>query len=324
MSSGYYLGIDLGGTNVKSGVVDGVGNVIARDSRPTEAKKGLAHSIDQIVACARASVSDSGLLPGDLEGVGIGSPGPIDPYEGTAVSPVNLPTWEVVPLAALLSDAFGGLPTCLDNDANVVAYGENWLGAGKHTRHFICITLGTGVGGGVVSNGQLIHGFDGNAGEIGHMSIDYRGRPCPCGNLGCLERYCSATAVVETAQEILAGNHGMETALEARNGLTSELIADAAQNGDAVARMVFEEAGVCLGMSVVSLIAAFNANVVAIGGGMARAGDLILDPVRRTVRRHALAHMKEVVKITPMLLGEDAALLGAAKLAMDGGVGAAS
>jgi glucokinase len=313
-----FLGIDLGGTNVKAGVVTPDGDVLSRVEWTTEVHIGQQHSVERIVSCARDAVDKAGIPESDLKGIGIGSPGPLDIFSGIVLSPVNFSTWGNVPLRQIVSDAFGGPPTAIDNDANVVAYGENWLGAGKDTENFLCITLGTGVGGGVVSEGRLVHGFDGNAAEIGHMSIDYDGPPCNCGNLGCLEVYCSATGMVRRTLATMTVETP-KTTLTA-DGLSTQRIAEAAIEGDEFARRIFEETGFFLGMGIVSAVALYNSEIVAIGGGLARAGELIFAPTRRTFRQHGFPSLREKVKIEPMRLGEHAAILGAAKLVMDGGI----
>ncbi len=314
----YYIGIDLGGTNVKAGVVSDEGDVCSRVEMPTEVDVGQDHSVGRIIQCARNAAAEAGIDASRIRGIGVGSPGPLDIYNGIVVAPVNFPTWKNVPLVEILEDEFK-VPAALDNDANVVAYGENWLGAGRDTDNFLCITLGTGVGGGVVCEGSLVHGFDGNAAEIGHISIDYDGPPCRCGSNGCLEVYCSATGIVRRARAAIAVE-SPETEL-ANEGLTAQRIAEAATAGDAFAQRVYDETGFFLGMGIVTAVALYNSEIVAIGGGVARAGDLIFAPTRRTVRKHAFPSLRDKLRIEAMRLGDKGAILGAAKLIMDGGVG---
>lgn len=317
MAREYFIGIDLGGTNVCAGVVTPDGEILGRDCRPTEIHVGEQHSINQIISCAKAAMANAGLAERDISGVGIGSPGPLDAFNGLVVSPTNFPTWGTVPIVEILTDAFDA-PSALDNDVNVVANGECWLGAGRETDNFLCITLGTGVGGGAVVEGKLLHGFDGNAAEIGHISINYDGPPCNCGSKGCLELYCSATAIVRRTRAAMQVEEPT-TSLQSE-GLSAKTIADAAKQGDEFARRMYEETGFFLGMGIVSAVALYNSEIVAIGGGMARAGELIFGPARRTFRKHGFPSVREKVKIEPMSLGDDAAILGAAKLIMDGGI----
>lgn len=318
MADQYFIGVDLGGTNVRAGVVTPEGQIVGRDGRRTEVHVGEEHSINQIITCARNAVENAGLSASDIAGVGIGSPGPIDIFGGLVLSPVNFSTWGTVPLVDILASEFGGVPGALDNDANVVAYGENWLGAGQDADNFLCITLGTGVGGGVVTEGKLLHGYDGNAAEIGHISINFDGPPCNCGSVGCLELYCSATAIVRRTRAAIQVE-APKTTLKI-DGLTAQVIADAANEGDDFARRMYDETGFFLGMGIVSAAALFNSEIVAIGGGMSHAGELIFGPTRRTFRKYGFPSLREKLRIEPMRLGDDAAILGAAKLIMDGGV----
>ena len=314
----YYIGVDLGGTNVKAGIVTPEGDVLARVENTTEVHMGQDHSVARIIETAKQAVAEAGLTDRQISGIGIGSPGPLDIFNGIVLSPVNFPTWKNVPLVQLLSEAFGGVPATLDNDANVVAYGENWLGAGRDTQNFLCITLGTGVGGGVVCEGKLLHGFDGNAAEIGHICIDYDGPPCNCGSIGCLEVYCSATGMVRRTKAALAVENP-RTSLSPE-GLTAQRIAEAALEGDEFAQRIYDETGFFLGMGIVSAVALYNSEIVAIGGGVARAGELIFAPTRRTFRRYGFPNLRDTLKIEPMRLGDNAAVLGAAKLIIDGGI----
>jgi glucokinase len=316
--SSFYIGIDLGGTNVRAGVVTEDGRVLSNCGRATEVSKGQDHSVGQIIGTAKDAVAEAGLSKSSIAGVGIGSPGPLDPFNGLVLSPVNFPTWGTVPLARIMSDEFGGVPAALDNDANVVAYGENWLGAGKDTQNFLCMTLGTGVGGGVVCEGHLLHGHDGNAAEVGHICIDYNGPRCACGGIGCLELYCSATGIARRTKAAIE-TENPKTSLKI-DAVSAHTIADAARTGDEFAGRMYEETGFFLGIGIVSAVALYNSEIVAIGGGMARAGDLILDPARRTFRTYGFPSLREKLRIEPMRLGDDAAILGAAKLVIDGGV----
>lgn len=318
MAQQYYIGIDLGGTNVRAGVVTPSGEILSHDFRSTEVHVSQDHSIGQIIKSASAACEMAGVKKSDVSGIGIGCPGPLDAFSGLVLSPVNFPTWGTVPIVEIMSDAFGGIPAVVDNDANVVAYGENWLGAGRDTQNFLCITLGTGVGGGAVCEGRLLHGFDGNAAEVGHICINFDGPPCNCGSVGCLEQYCSATAIVRRAKAAIAVEHP-KTVL-ASEGLTAQKIADAAVAGDEFAQRMYEETGFYLGMGIVSAVALYNSEVVAIGGGVARAGDLIFGPTRRTFRKYGYPSLRDKLKIEPVRLGDKAALIGAAKLIMDGGV----
>ena len=307
--SGLTVGVDLGGTNTRAGLVTEEGEIIGRSRMPTRLDIGCAGVIDGITSCVREVTA-----VGDMEvlAVGIGAPGPLDPYEGVIISPENMPCMHDVRLKDLLEESLS-LSVCVDNDANMAAFGEQWLGAGKGVDHFLCVTLGTGVGGGWVSNGELMRGFNGNAAEVGHVTIDMNGPRCPCGNYGCLEMYASATAMVRRAGEKLdAATPDTVLVVE---GLTTEEISRAADAGDAFAVEMFEETGELLGVGLASLVSVLNVEVVALCGGLAQAGDRLFESARRTYADRGTVGVKEHVRIVPGLLGDDAGILGAARLA---------
>lgn len=315
--SRFYVGVDLGGTNIRSGLVDDRGNIFQHDHRPTRVSAGRDAIVGGIIASVREAVREGGLPPEELAGIGVGAPGPLDPFEGVIVSPENLPPLKDTPLRAILEEEFG-VPVAIDNDANVVAFGEQWMGAGKGVDNFLCVTLGTGVGGGCVSQGRLLRGFNGNAVEIGHTSIDYSGPKCLCGGYGCLELYASSTGMVRRTRERIRSWSG-ETSLGDSDDLTTEEICRAAQQGDRLALEMFEETGMLLGVGIVNAVHFLNVEVVAFTGGLARAGELIFEPLRRTIQERGLCGVKEYIRIIPVQLGEDAALLGAVRLVMEGG-----
>ena len=307
-----YVGVDLGGTNIVSGLVDEEGRILARDKRPTRQDLGLDGSLGQMKESIRTVVGQAG---DSVRAIGIGSPGPIDPFEGVVLEPENLPAWRNVPLVRIVEEEFG-VPAFLDNDANVAALGEQWQGAGKGVGFFMCVTLGTGIGGGAVLDGKLLQGFNGNAAEIGHITIDYDGPPCPCGNRGCLELYASATGIVRRTKERMERERPETSLWEKFENLTAKDISQAAHEGDEFARRMYEETGFLLGVGLVSAINLYNVEVIALGGGMAHAGEILFEPVRRTVRERALPGVRDKVRIVPSQLGDDAGLLGAARMAM--------
>jgi len=312
----FTIGIDLGGTNTRAGLVTDLGEVVGRARRPTVLDQGAEGVVKGIADCAREAAQDGGVSLEDVEGVGVGSPGPLDPFAGVIISPENLPCLHGVRLKDDL-EALLGRPVVVDNDANMAALGEQWLGAGKGVGHFLCVTLGTGVGGGWVSDGKLMHGFNGNAAEIGHMSLDYDGPVCLCGSRGCLEQYASATAMVRRAQEKMR-DENPDTVLVAAD-LTTRGIFEAAEAGDGFAQGMFEETGFFLGMGLVNLVSVLNVDCVALAGGLALAGDRILEPARRTYLERGTVGVKEHVSILLATLGDDAGILGAARCAQGGG-----
>ena len=208
-------------------------------------------------------------------------------------------------------EALLGLVVVVDNDANLAAYGEQWLGAGRGVDHFLCVTLGTGVGGGWISEGRVMHGFNGNAAEVGHITVDHNGPRCPCGNFGCLEMYASATAMVRRTLERLEMEEPV-TSLSAE-GLTTQVIFEAAEAGDDFAMQMFEETGFFLGVGLVSLVNVLNVDRVALTGGLAQAGDWIFEPMMRTFGDRGTVGVKEQVRIVSAELGDDAGILGAAR-----------
>lgn len=308
----FTIGVDLGGTNTRAGLVTDAGEIVGRARRPTVLDRGAEVVVEGIATCVREAAHAGGVLLSDVEGVGVGSPGPLDPFAGVIISPENLPCLHGV----RLKDDLEGVLDCavvVDNDANVAALGEQWLGAGQGVDHFLCVTLGTGVGGGWVSDGKLMHGFNGNAAEVGHMSLDFDGPACLCGNRGCLEQYASATAMVRRTKEKMVAEEP-ETVLVAE-GLTTRAIFEAAEGGDVFAQGMFEETGFFLGMGLVNLVSVLNVNRIALAGGLALAGDRILEPARRTYLARGTTGVKEHVAIELATLGDDAGILGAARLA---------
>tara|TARA_B100001123_G_scaffold447101_1_gene603628 strand:+ start:8670 stop:9608 length:939 start_codon:yes stop_codon:yes gene_type:complete len=307
--TGLTVGVDLGGTNTRAGLVTATGEIIGRSRTPTRLELGSEGVIEGIASCVREVTAS---VDKEVQAVGIGAPGPLDPYEGVIISPENLPCMHGVRIKALVEDSVS-LPVTVDNDANMAAFGEQWLGAGQGVAHFLCVTLGTGVGGGWVCEGALMRGFNGNAAEVGHITINMDGPRCPCGNYGCLEMYASATAMVRRAGEKLNGVHS-ETDL-VMDGLTTETLSQAADAGDVFAREMFEETGEMLGIGLASLVSVLNVEIVALCGGLAQAGDRLFDPARRTYVERGTVGVKEHVEIVPGLLGDDAGILGAARLA---------
>lgn len=308
------VGVDLGGTNTRAGLVTGGGEIVGRARCPTRLDLGSDAVVQGIADCVRGAISDGDVDPSEVGSVGVGSPGPLNPETGVIISPENLPCLRGVPLKAQL-EAELGRTVLVDNDANLAAYGEQWMGAGRGVEHFLCVTLGTGIGGGWVADGKLMRGFNGNAAEIGHISLDLNGPRCPCGNHGCFELYASATAMVRRTRERLSRERP-ETALEP-DGLTTETISKAAEAGDAFAAEMFEETGFLLGAGLVNLVNVMNVEMIALAGGMARAGERLLEPARRTFLERGTVGVKEFVRIVPAALGDDAGILGAARLARD-------
>ena len=308
-----YLGIDLGGTNVAAAVVDAEGSILGRASLPTP--RGAEAVADQMAAASRAAAEAAELSLDDIASVGIGSPGAIDPEAGVVKFWSNL-DFRDVPLVEMMARRLGR-EIYLENDANAAALGEYAAGAGKGSRSLLLITLGTGVGSGVVLNGRLYTGFNYAGMEAGHMVIEHGGRPCTCGRLGCFEAYCSATALIKRTREVMQEDSSsllwkLAGSLEAVNGRTPF---DAAAQGDAAAGRVIDEYVDYLGCGVASLVNLFQPEVVCIGGGPSAQGETLMAPVRYILNREDYArrslHRTRLVRAS---LGNDAGIIGAALL----------
>lgn len=312
--------VDLGGTFIKAALLDGAGTVAYRSRQPTEAEGGARHVVMRLAETVRSLCSQAGVEVESLLGVGVGCAGPLNPEEGIVYHSPNLPGWSRVPVKRWMEDSLG-LPVALENDANAWALGEYLFGAGRNTRHMVCLTLGTGVGGGIVVDGKLVHGARGLAAEVGHMTINSRGVRCNCGNRGCLEMYASAAAVCRAMRKRLrGGSKSRVRALAARSphGITAKLVAQAARQGDRLAKEALEEVGRALGVGIASISNILNPEMIVIGGAVAGAGPLLLEPARKETRRRAFPGATERLKIVRAKLGEEAGLLGAAAPFLEG------
>ncbi len=307
------MGVDLGGTNIKAGVVSPEGEVAARCNAPTHAELGPEAVAGNICETVRRCASRAGVELASLAGIGIGSPGTIDLEAGVVLFSPNLPGWHDIPLREMVRGELG-LPCVLDNDGNVAALAEQWRGAGRGASAVVLLTLGTGIGGGIVLDGRIWHGADGVAGEVGHMSINPDGPRCGCGNRGCLEVYGSATAMVRRMKESIAA--GAETTLAEVDELTAREIHRAAVAGDAAARENVEATGRYLAVGVSNLLHLLNPRVVAFSGGVTAAGDMLLNPLVDEVGRRTLGASRRNVRICFSKLPNDAGLLGAARCFM--------
>jgi glucokinase len=312
----HHVGVDLGGMTLAAAVVDmASGEVIGRHEVPTQARQGPQAVIARMAELIETVMAAAGLTREQTCGVGIGVPGVLDMKRGlTLFLPNLLGTWPQVPLKAAI-EASVGLPTSLLNDVRAFTLGEKTFGAGRDLDNIVCLAVGTGVGGGVVINGQLYLGIGGTAGEVGHQIIDPYGPPCGCGSRGCLEAFASGPAI--TAMALKAITQGITTRITEMveydlNRVNPELICRAAREGDPVAQDIYERAGFYLGIGVANLIAVLSPEMVIIGGGVARAGELLFEPVRRTVRERVHVTPIEQVQIVPAQLGTNAGLVGAA------------
>lgn len=315
MTKPYVLGIDIGGTNTVFGIVDARGQVIASDSIKTKKHTNF----DDYVADLKAGV-DRLLEKNDAEdkiqGIGIGAPNG-NYYTGEILNAPNLPWGTQIPLADKVSKAFGGMPVAVTNDANAAALGEMTYGAARGMKDFIMITLGTGVGSGIVVNGQLVYGHDGFAGELGHVIVKRNnGRMCGCGRTGCLEAYCSATGVARTAREFLEVRTEPSTLRDLPiEDITSKDVYDAAVAGDKLAKDIFNYTGTILGEAFADMVAFSSPQAIILFGGLAKSGDLLMKPIQEAFDRSILPIFKGNTKILLSELKEsDAAVLGASAL----------
>ena len=314
MTKPYVIGIDMGGTNTAFGIVDARGNVIAGNSIKTAKHNKIEDYIDELYTEITRLI-EANDAQDKIQGIGIGAPN-ANYFTGIIEDGVNLPWPTPIPLAKLITEKFG-IPTIITNDANAAAIGEMTYGAARGLKDFIMITLGTGVGSGIVINGQMVYGHDGFAGELGHVIMKRNnGRTCGCGRTGCLEAYCSATGVARTAREFL--DIRKEDSL-LRNlpveEITSKDVYDAAISGDKIAKDIFEYTGDILGQALADFVTFSSPEAFVLFGGLTKSGDLIMKPVKESLDKNILGCYKGKVKVLVSELKEsDAAILGASAL----------
>ncbi|MFG2630962.1 ROK family protein [Streptomyces sp. NPDC048473] len=305
--------LDIGGTKIAAALVDGSGALLVRAQRPTPARES-AETVMGAVTEVLAELSGSPLW-GRATAVGIGSAGPVDASAGT-VSPVNVPGWRDFPLVERVGKAVGGLPVELVGDGVAMTAAEHWLGAARGYDNALCMVVSTGVGGGLVLGGKLHPGPTGNAGHIGHVSVDLDGDPCPCGSRGCVERIASGPNIARRALEAgwRPGPDGDASAAA---------VAAAARAGDQVAIASFERAAQALAAGIAATATLVEIDIAVIGGGVAGAGDILFAPLRRALRQYATLSFVQQLTVTPAVMGTDAGLVGAAAAAVRVGSGGA-
>lgn len=309
------VGIDLGGTNIKTAVVTEARELLAKSSRPTNADAGPEALMDEMADAVRDLLQECGKSGDDVIAACFGAPGPMNWQTGVVYSPPNLPGWKNVPLADEMRQRLD-FPCFVDNDANVACYGEFWMGAGRGTENMAVLTLGTGVGGGVIVFGKLLRGPDGTAAELGHLVVQrIGGRKSTSPAVGALEAYASVTGMVRTAVEGL--QEGEDSSLRRRcnedfSVITGEMISEEASKGDPFAKWVFEETATWLALGITSIIHYQNPEKVVLCGGMIAAGDMLFDTVRRVVRENTFEVPGNRCEIVPAGLGSDSGVLGAA------------
>jgi glucokinase len=314
-NSPLFVGLDVGGTTMKAGVVDDAGRPLSAVSLPTEAHRGQEFGLVRMCETIRRAVAEAGLGLGQVAAVGVATPGLMDLPAGIILDPPNLKPWRNVPVRQHVRDAFG-VPTAFQNDANAAAYGEYWAGAGRGVHSMGLFTLGTGVGGGIILGDRILEGEHSHGAELGHMKIEMtRPRLCGCGRRGCLEAYASATAVVKRAQEALAedgGRSALHAVARDRGELTARDVFDAAAAGDGLAARVVEDTAYYLAVGAMNLMHVIDPDMIVFGGGMIAAGDAFLERIRHHVRELAFPVPAERTRIRYAQLGGDAGFIGAA------------
>jgi glucokinase len=302
----YVIGVDVGGTKINAGVVNTQGEVLCMVSLATMA--GEARTVERIEQVIRDLIAEGERsMPGlRLKGIGVGSAGQIDWASGSIRSASELiPGYAGTALKDILQEHFQ-LPVIVDNDVNVLALTEKLLGAGQGVEHFLCLALGTGVGGALVVDGRLVHGAWGGGGELGHISVDFGGIPCVCGGIGCLEQYASGTSIARRMCEKLARNGKSDESVDTREVFARW------HAGDATANELMQETVAALGSAIASLIHMFNPSLIVIGGGVAEAGDRLFAELRKEVARRTMPSMLEGVRIEPAYRGNWSGMIGAA------------
>ena len=308
------VGVDFGGTNIRLGLVDRAARLVSArvlDSRPLGEPARFLPGIVKAIGELSASV---GVSTARLVGVGVGAPGPVDVARGMVHTMVNVPGWHRVSLAARL-ERWLGCPCAVDNDANLFALGEWRFGAARGARHVVGLTLGTGVGGGLILNGAVYRGSAGAAGELGHQVVDPRGPRCSCGARGCLEALVGAAAIVRTARRVMRSRATRLRRMEAEVGdLTPRLIGRAARAGDRTARIIWQQVGWQLGRGMATIVNMLNPDCIVIGGGIANNWSSFAPAMRESLRLHAMRVASESVRVVRSRLGRSAGVLGAAML----------
>jgi glucokinase len=311
-----YIGGDLGGTNFRAGIVDQeTGQISHQATMPTLAREGHAAVMSRMAGLINRIIQESNIPLEEIGGIGIGVPGVLDLDQGMVLFLPNLSgNWPNVPLAETITQ-HTGLPVTLLNDVRAITYGEWRFGAGQAVDTMACFAIGTGVGGGLVINGNLHLGIGGTAGELGHQTVEPNGGMCGCGNRGCLEVYSSGPAIA--AMGMKAVSQGLTTKIAELiendlNRITPKVIYQAAVAGDRIAQDIFQRAGTYLGIAVANTLVSVGPRKVVIAGGVSQAGDLLLEPIRRTVKERVFVMPADQVEIVPARLGNDAGVIGVA------------
>lgn len=308
------IGIDVGGTNIKFALVSKTGEILYSNSIPTRSEMGYEYTVNNMKQAISTLLAETKSSKNDIDGIGFGFPGQVDYKTGVVKNLPNIPGWADVPIAQIIEKEFG-IPTKIDNDVRCAALGELNYGAGKGCENLICITVGTGIGSGIILNGKLVRGASNAAGEIGHIKLFYNGEKlCGCGDYGCLEAYVSGPSIVEMATDYLRGGKSTKYREMADGEITPYIVAQAAMQGDGVAKRIFTIMGEYLGTGLASVVNLLNPERIIIGGGVAGCGDLLLAPVKETLLKRAMPISANAVEIVPAQLGNNAGVIGSSLL----------
>ncbi len=312
-----FVGIDVGGTNIKIGLFDAGLKLLSKTSVTTEADMGPEVVIDKMAQTVKDLLADAGLSLDDVVAVGIGTPGPARYTDGIIIKSTNMPKFKNVAICKMLNERLGA-PIVFDNDANVACWGEYVVGAGKGVKDMVFFTLGTGIGGGVVSSGELVHGCDENAAELGHMIIYPNGRSCNCGQKGCVEAYASADSTARRATEAVEGGaqSSLRKVLDETGRISCKDVFDHVAAGDELAKEIADGTAEALAITCINMLHTTEPQRIVFTGGMIAAGDVLLSRIRHFFDRHIWTIKKEQVEICFATLGEDAGIIGTAALAL--------
>ncbi|HEM3427545.1 TPA: ROK family glucokinase [Streptococcus suis] len=313
------IGIDLGGTSVKLAILTTEGEIQEKWSIKTNILDDGSHIVPDIIDSIKHRFETHGLTKDDFLGVGIGSPGVVDSEAGTVIGAYNL-NWKTLQLVKEQFESALGLPFFIDNDANVAALGEQWVGAGNNNPNVVFMTLGTGVGGGVIAAGNLIRGVKGAGGELGHITVDFdEPFACTCGKKGCLETVASATGIVNLSRRYAdqyAGDAKLKQMIDDGQDVTAKDVFDLAKEGDDLALIVYRHFSEYLGVACANIAAVLNPAYIVLGGGVSAAGEFLLDGVRKVFAENSFPQIKESTQIVLATRGNDAGVLGAASLVL--------
>ena len=311
-----FIGIDLGGTNIKIGCFDSDIKLISKTSVPTRADMGPEVAVDKMAETVEKLLADADLSLQDVTAAGIGTPGPAKYREGIIIRSTNMPEFKNVPIRQMLSNKLGK-PVVFDNDANVACWGEYAVGAGKGVDNMVFFTLGTGIGGGIINDGKLLHGCGDNAAELGHIIIHPGGRKCNCGQRGCVEAYASANSTAKRAAEAIeaGAKSSLKKVLDEKGEITSKDVYEHLTAGDKLAQKITDETAEALAILCINALHSTEPKRIVFAGGMIAAGDVLLNKIKHYFNEHIWSLKKETVEICFATLGEDAGIIGAAALA---------